>query len=123
MGFSRANTDDLCFDKEKKGGKLRKGVYWYNLWTGLYMLDPREKLVINVVITILVAMSCLYTVAFWKGVVEGWNEVAQERQINGDHHSVHVDDSYIKQISLLEDLEKEHIYEHNLPRFMFPKMM
>jgi len=71
MGLSKTNTDTLCHD----GSTIRKAFYRYNLWTGMYMLEPHERLALNVLFTVLATMVLLYTFAFWKGFIDGWNEL------------------------------------------------
>mmetsp|Transcript_6444 Transcript_6444/g.9431 ORF Transcript_6444/g.9431 Transcript_6444/m.9431 type:complete len:83 (-) Transcript_6444:348-596(-) len=73
MVLSKTNTDTLCLDSESRGASIKKAIYRYNLWTGMYMLEPHERSAINVIFTVLGVMGCLYTYVFWKGVIDGWN--------------------------------------------------
>jgi hypothetical protein len=78
MVLSKTNTDSLCVDIESDGllqrntRWIRKAYYKYNLWTGLYMLEPHERWGLNLLFTILTTMGCLYTFMFWKGLLDGW---------------------------------------------------
>eukprot|EP00979_Chaetoceros_neogracilis_P018086 scaffold10550_cov271-Chaetoceros_neogracile.AAC.65 len=78
MVLSKTNTDTLCLDQNSKGGYIRKAVYRYNLWTGMYMLEPNERCALNFLFAILAGMCCLYTLAFWKGLLEGWQAFTED---------------------------------------------
>ena len=47
-----------------KRGFLARQAYTYELWTGLYMLDPWEKRLFNSLVGIACACSC-YVIAGW----------------------------------------------------------
>lgn len=80
MVLSKTNTDSLCVDIEsndflsRSTRWIRIANYKYNLWTGLYMLEPHERWGLNFLFTILITMGFLYTAMFWKGLYDGWKE-------------------------------------------------
>lgn len=65
--LTNLNTDQLCCDD----GIVSKWIYRFNLWTGLYMLNPYERLAVHAVgwFTLLVSLS--YFSVFWSGFQEG----------------------------------------------------
>lgn len=73
MVLSKTNTDTLCLDTDGRGVFIQKALYRYNLWTGMYMLEPHERWALNILFSILATMGCLYTFVFWKGFLDGWN--------------------------------------------------
>mmetsp|Transcript_22738 Transcript_22738/g.47213 ORF Transcript_22738/g.47213 Transcript_22738/m.47213 type:complete len:116 (-) Transcript_22738:5311-5658(-) len=66
----KTNTDSLCCDPTS--GPIRKFIYRFNHWTGLYMLEPSERLAFHAVVGIFVTSSCLYTLCFVSGFADGW---------------------------------------------------
>ena len=68
--LTNTNTDMLCSD----GTLLGLWIYRFNLWTGLYMMNPYEKIVIHLVGWFSLTVSFLYVYVFWKGFVEGFRE-------------------------------------------------
>ena len=85
MVLSKTNTDTLCLDTNPSSfvGKrflwFRKANYRYNLWTGLYMLEPHERWTLNLLFGILATMSCLYACVFWKGFYDGWSGISADQ--------------------------------------------
>mmetsp|Transcript_14769 Transcript_14769/g.41151 ORF Transcript_14769/g.41151 Transcript_14769/m.41151 type:complete len:103 (+) Transcript_14769:298-606(+) len=65
---TNTNTDALCHN----GSNLSKWMYRFNLWTGLYMLNPYERFVFHLVGWFSFTVSLLYIYVFWKGFVEGF---------------------------------------------------
>ncbi|GMH63971.1 hypothetical protein TL16_g03855 [Triparma laevis f. inornata] len=49
-----------------------RNLYRYELWTGLYMLSPAEKILINTFTIVGSALWFYYLGAFFKGFVEGF---------------------------------------------------
>jgi len=72
MALSKTNTDTLCHDPNSRFACLRKAFYRYNLWTGMYMLEPHERWTLNILFGLLAVMGVLYTFIFWKGFTDGW---------------------------------------------------
>mmetsp|Transcript_18029 Transcript_18029/g.52232 ORF Transcript_18029/g.52232 Transcript_18029/m.52232 type:complete len:96 (-) Transcript_18029:689-976(-) len=81
MALSKTNTDAMCCDQSAGSPPLRgirKFLYRFNLWTGLYMLEFHERLTILAVAGAFSAAAFLYMCVFARGFWEGWNEVAAE---------------------------------------------
>mmetsp|Transcript_1241 Transcript_1241/g.1161 ORF Transcript_1241/g.1161 Transcript_1241/m.1161 type:complete len:100 (-) Transcript_1241:168-467(-) len=88
MVLSKTNTDKICFPSGSKSSsavaqnhksssiskKLQLYIYRYNLWTGLYMLEPRERIAINTLFGFLFLVWCWYTNMFLRGLLNGWNQ-------------------------------------------------
>ena len=72
MALSKTNTDTICLDTSSRFKWLRKALYRYNLWTGMYMLEPHERWALNVLFGTLAVMGCLYAFVFWRGFIDGW---------------------------------------------------
>ena len=53
---------------------LGKWIYRFNLWTGLYMLNPYERIVAHLVGWFSFTVSLLYVYVFWKGFFEGFRQ-------------------------------------------------
>jgi hypothetical protein len=66
--LTNTNTDQLC----KNDSFVTKWMYRFNLWTGLYMLNPYERFIFHVVGWFSFTVSMLYIYVFWKGFVEGF---------------------------------------------------
>ena len=66
--LTNTNTDMLCAN----GSILSLYMYRFNLWTGLYMLNPYERVVFHVVGWSSLTVSLLYVYVFWKGFAEGF---------------------------------------------------
>ncbi|VEU44945.1 unnamed protein product [Pseudo-nitzschia multistriata] len=66
--LTNTNTDKLC----QNGSVLSKWIYRFNLWTGLYMLNPYERFVFHLVGWFSFTVSLLYVYVFWKGFIEGF---------------------------------------------------
>mmetsp|Transcript_3139 Transcript_3139/g.6777 ORF Transcript_3139/g.6777 Transcript_3139/m.6777 type:complete len:98 (+) Transcript_3139:232-525(+) len=66
--LTNTNTDRLCHN----GSIPSKWMYRFNLWTGLYMLNPYERIVFHLVGWFSFTVSLLYVYVFWKGFVEGF---------------------------------------------------
>jgi len=89
MVLSKTNTDKICFPSGSKSSseaaqdnraasiskKIQLYLYRYNLWTGLYMLEPRERVAINTLFSFLFLVWCWYTNMFLRGIIDGWKEV------------------------------------------------
>ena len=71
--LTNTNTDMLCSD----GSFLGLWMYRFNLWTGLYMLNPYERIVFHLVGWFSLTVSLLYVYVFWKGFFEGFREEPQ----------------------------------------------
>jgi len=78
MVLTKTNTDTLCLDMEARGIStgIQKALYRYNLWTGMYMLEPHERCALNMLFSMLATMGCFYAFVFWKGFFYGWNTEA-----------------------------------------------
>ena len=76
MVLSKTNTDALCLDTRPEASSIplwiRKAFYRYNLWTGMYMLEPHERNALNVFFVTLAFMGSVYTYVFWKGFFDGF---------------------------------------------------
>lgn len=76
MVLSKTNTDTMCVDTRPDASKIplwiRKATYRYNLWTGMYMLEPHERFALNVFVGTLAFFGSLYTYVFWKGFLDGF---------------------------------------------------
>ena len=68
--LTNTNTDMLCSD----GSLPSKWMYRFNLWTGLYMLNPYERIVFHLVGWFSLTVSLLYVYVFWKGFAEGFQQ-------------------------------------------------
>ena len=77
MVLSKTNTDTLCLDTRPDASVvplwMRKATYRYNLWTGMYMLEPHERHTLNVFFSILAFFGSVYTYVFWKGFFDGFS--------------------------------------------------
>ncbi len=79
MALSKNNTDALCLDTSDKsstiGGKiaafLRKCMYRYNLWTGLYMLERHEQYLFNAILWTFLCVILIYCWIFLAGIIQG----------------------------------------------------
>mmetsp|Transcript_411 Transcript_411/g.1044 ORF Transcript_411/g.1044 Transcript_411/m.1044 type:complete len:219 (-) Transcript_411:3095-3751(-) len=69
LRLSNTNTDTLCTDHDSSF--FQKWMYRFNLWTGLYMLNPYERLAFHVVGWFSLTVSLLYFYVFWSGFVHG----------------------------------------------------
>jgi Small subunit of serine palmitoyltransferase-like len=67
--LTNTNTDELCATDSWLG----KWIYRFNLWTGLYMLNPYERFIFHLVGWFAFTVSMLYLYVFWKGFVEGFH--------------------------------------------------
>jgi hypothetical protein len=70
--LTNTNTDDLSCSKDSWW--LNLWMYRFNLWTGLYMLNPYERLIFHLVGWFAFIVSMLYIYVFWKGFVEGFQQ-------------------------------------------------
>eukprot|EP00531_Pseudo-nitzschia_arenysensis_P003216 CAMPEP_0116120162 /NCGR_PEP_ID=MMETSP0329-20121206/3032_1 /TAXON_ID=697910 /ORGANISM="Pseudo-nitzschia arenysensis, Strain B593" /LENGTH=110 /DNA_ID=CAMNT_0003613921 /DNA_START=110 /DNA_END=442 /DNA_ORIENTATION=- len=68
--LTNTNTDMLCTD----GSLLGLCMYRFNLWTGLYMMNPYERIVFHLVGWFSLTVSLVYVYVFWKGFAEGFRE-------------------------------------------------
>lgn len=68
--LTNTNTDMLCSD----GSLLGLWMYRFNLWTGLYMMNPYERIVFHLVGWFSLTVSLVYVYVFWKGFAEGFRE-------------------------------------------------
>ena len=83
MALTKTNTDALCPPTSASHPSanplvlyFQKLKYRYYLWTGLYMLEPHERMAFHVVVGPIVVAFCLYVGVFCRGVAEGWREGA-----------------------------------------------
>ena len=74
--LSKTNTDTLCCDSSE--GFIRRFVYRINLWSGAYMLERHERICLYSAVGLFFVSSCLYTVLFASGFVDGWKEFPAE---------------------------------------------
>jgi hypothetical protein len=65
--LTNTNTDTLCAGD----GMISKGIYRFNLWTGLYMLNPYERFVFHAVGWFTLVVSLAYFFVFWSGFRDG----------------------------------------------------
>ena len=89
MALTKTNTDHLCCPTaaaattttadSKKNNPLRlhyysfaKLKYRYYLWTGLYMLEPHERVALHFVVGPIGLALVLYVGVFINGIREGW---------------------------------------------------
>mmetsp|Transcript_17978 Transcript_17978/g.41456 ORF Transcript_17978/g.41456 Transcript_17978/m.41456 type:complete len:116 (-) Transcript_17978:137-484(-) len=74
--LTNTNTDLLCAN----GSLLSPSTWMYrfNLWTGLYMMNPCERVVFHLVGWSSLTVSLLYVCVFWKGFAEGFREERQQ---------------------------------------------
>ena len=56
---------------------IQLNLYRYNLWTGLYMLEPKERIAINALFGFLFFICFWYTNMFLRGFLDGWQEGVQ----------------------------------------------
>mmetsp|Transcript_2227 Transcript_2227/g.3012 ORF Transcript_2227/g.3012 Transcript_2227/m.3012 type:complete len:80 (-) Transcript_2227:54-293(-) len=79
MPLEKTNTDTVCLDTNPSASYvplcIRKGIYRYNLWTGMYMLEPDERRPLNLFIGTLSFLGSLYAYVFVKGFVNGYAAV------------------------------------------------
>lgn len=73
--LTNTNTDLQCYD-EKSDGFLKRWLYRFNLWTGLYMLNPYERATFHIVGWISTIAVLLYGGVFCGGFVEGLRAAA-----------------------------------------------
>jgi hypothetical protein len=74
--FTHTNTDKTCLDTSKP--RPFRWFYQYKLWTGLYMLNPREQAGFNVFGFILSVCMVLYFYAFINGFRDGFARLPAE---------------------------------------------
>jgi hypothetical protein len=65
--LSHANTDALCCE----GGVWSRALYRYNVWTGLYMLEPHERIFFHIFGWMFLCSLVLYLGVFWNGFMDG----------------------------------------------------
>lgn len=97
--LTNTNTDDLCATEHSVIGKW---IYRFNLWTGLYMLNPYERFIFHVVGWFAFVVSMLYLYVFWKGFVEGFQQQQLEQQ-----GQLHFDTPSVTTATLLADSTME----------------
>ena len=76
--FVILSTDSLCCDVDSSNAPIRwirKAVYRYNLWTGLYMLEVHERVVFHTIVALFFASACLWSFFFASGFLQGWRNV------------------------------------------------
>eukprot|EP00934_Nitzschia_sp_Nitz4_P000828 Nitzschia sp. Nitz4//scaffold84_size84139//45414//45746//NITZ4_005200-RA/size84139-processed-gene-0.99-mRNA-1//-1//CDS//3329559039//828//frame0 len=66
--LTNTNTDVMCSSSD---GIFSKWVYRFNLWTGLYMLNPYERFVLYLLGGFTLLASLTYFVVFWRGFTAG----------------------------------------------------
>mmetsp|Transcript_28755 Transcript_28755/g.41784 ORF Transcript_28755/g.41784 Transcript_28755/m.41784 type:complete len:97 (-) Transcript_28755:427-717(-) len=93
MVLSKTNTDAMCCptpstapttrSTSSKGGRhvIDKCIYRYNLWTGLYMLEPHERYVFNASMAVFVCCVCLYWGVFVRAFWVGWRDAVEEHDV------------------------------------------
>jgi hypothetical protein len=67
--LTNTNTDLQCC--ESAAGLLQKSLYRFNLWTGLYMLNPYERTTFHVLGWISMVAFVLYMAVFLNGFMDG----------------------------------------------------
>merc|ERR1712032_213150 len=67
--LTNTNTDLLCCDETSP--ILNKTLYRFNLWTGLYMLNDREKIVYHLLIWFIIILFLVYVYVFLSGFKQG----------------------------------------------------
>jgi hypothetical protein len=67
--LTNTNTDLQCCDKN--ASFLQKNLYRFNLWTGLYMLNPYERTTFHVLGWISMIAFLLYGAVFLNGFMDG----------------------------------------------------
>lgn len=89
MALTKTNTDNLCCPTPSTAASstnnaarsspnnslllyLTKLKYRYYLWTGLYMLEPHERLALHIVVGPIGVALVLYVGVFINGIGEGW---------------------------------------------------
>ena len=72
--LTNTNTDNLCCDKNDN--IFKKYVYRFNLWTGLYMLNPYERMIFHIICWFSVVTSLAYFAVFASGFFEGLRRAA-----------------------------------------------
>jgi hypothetical protein len=70
--LTNTNSDNLC----KNDGPIGVWLYRFNLWTGLYMLNPYERLAFHIVFWFSMSVSLLYFSVFWSGFMEGMRQAS-----------------------------------------------
>lgn len=70
--LTNTNTDGLC----KNDGLWSKWVYRFNLWTGLYMLNPYERLIFHLVGWFSFTVSLAYFFVFGSGFMDGIHQAS-----------------------------------------------
>eukprot|EP00565_Helicotheca_tamesis_P001910 CAMPEP_0185727462 /NCGR_PEP_ID=MMETSP1171-20130828/3145_1 /TAXON_ID=374046 /ORGANISM="Helicotheca tamensis, Strain CCMP826" /LENGTH=94 /DNA_ID=CAMNT_0028396039 /DNA_START=141 /DNA_END=425 /DNA_ORIENTATION=- len=88
MVLSKTNTDAMCCPTPPPTGEASKRsdwkhfadkcIYRYNLWTGLYMLEPHERLVFHALMALFVCCVCLYWGVFVRAFWVGWRDAGEE---------------------------------------------
>jgi hypothetical protein len=69
--LTNTNTDDLCVSDHGRFRLLRTWMYRFNLWTGLYMLNPYERMVYHIVGWFILIVSLAYFSVFGSGFRDG----------------------------------------------------
>jgi hypothetical protein len=72
--LTNTNTDLLC----DNDSLLSKWIYRFNLWTGLYMLNPYERLIFHFVGWFSLIVSSAYFYVFGSGFLEGLKQASGE---------------------------------------------
>ena len=86
MALTKTNTDNLCCPTataaESRNNNhhslhfiyyfAKKLKYRYYLWTGLYMLEPHERVALHFVVGPMIVALILYVGIFVNGIREGW---------------------------------------------------
>mmetsp|Transcript_13742 Transcript_13742/g.33286 ORF Transcript_13742/g.33286 Transcript_13742/m.33286 type:complete len:107 (-) Transcript_13742:164-484(-) len=65
--LTNTNSDNLC----NYDGPISIWMYRFNLWTGLYMLNPTEQVLFHIIFWVSIGVSLLYFSVFWSGFMEG----------------------------------------------------
>jgi hypothetical protein len=70
--LTNTNTDTLC----TADGLLSTWIYRFNLWTGLYMLNPYEQFIFHLLGWFALIVSSAYFLVFWSGFQEGLQQAS-----------------------------------------------
>ncbi|CAB9497627.1 expressed unknown protein [Seminavis robusta] len=72
--LTNTNTDKTCLDTKKPF--FFRYFYQYNLWTGLYMLNPSERAGFNFFGLLFTSCVIMYMYDFFNGFRDGFNQSA-----------------------------------------------
>ena len=72
--LTNTNTDSTCLDTQKP--RIFRYFYQYNLWTGLYMLNPNEQAGFHFFGWLFTICVILYMYSFLRGFLDGFRGMA-----------------------------------------------